>query len=129
MESQKGKFARSMVCSTPTPSDAESNPFERDALPIHVGAIDSKCLEGDGEMLAWVTLLVTVLDFHFLGCNSHSDFVPVWRPLSEKQLDTVKHLANHVRTLLKSPSMCPTIEELGKSLNSKAYDYSGEPIE
>lgn len=130
MDTPLGRFTRSM--SHPLrPPPANVAPFERrgDLLPIHPTTVEIGRHGVTSQNVDWVKLTLIVLNFYYCAGWAKPICVPMDTRLSDNQRGALREIAHVIDSNIISAKLIPTLAEAKKALESKRYDYSGNPIE
>ena len=77
----------------------------------------------------WIKAIICVINFHYCVGWSKPICVPFKDGLSELQITAVSEMAKVVTSNIISGTPLKSLGESEKLLNSKKFDYSGNPIE
>ena len=127
LDSPLGEFCHPVQ---PPPAAEASYDRRGDLLPIHPSSIkvgENKVTEGN---IHWVRLTLCMMNFHYCaGWSKRPICVPMDTRLSPNQKVAVKELAITLNDNVVIADPLPSMAEAKKSLQSKKFDYSGNPIE
>ena len=125
-----GSFARTFANPTqPLPSAELTHDRRGDLLPIHPGSVKVGTLGVTQESLKWIQAILICLDFNYCCGWSKPVCVPMKRELSENQRKAIQQLVKTVKRNVVTTVKIPPLSELKRSLLSKRFDYSGNPVE
>ena len=125
-----GNFVRSHCLSTQPPLSAElCSKRKGDLLPIHPAGLKPGSYGITVNNVHWVQLAIYALNFCYCCGWSKPICVPIAGGLTRNQEKAVSLLAQQMdRTMMKAETL-PKMGKLSESLNSKRFDYSGNPVE
>ena len=126
-----GAFARKWSHPVQPPPTTEVA-YERkgDLLPIHPTTVKVGENGVTDANFQWVVLSLVALNFHYYtGWTGKPICVPMDTKLSENQRKAIAEIAQVINRNILSADRIPTLVEARASLQSKRYDYSGNPIE
>ena len=114
----------------PPPTDEVSYERKGDLLPIHPSTvrIGENGIADQNEQ--WVKLTLVILNFHYCaGWTGKPICVPMDTRLSENQKGALREISHVIDKNVLSANQVPTLAEAKTALQSKRYDYSGNPVE
>ena len=130
MDTPLGEFIRSYSHPTqPHPGAEPTNEWRGDLLPIHPASLKIGENGLTKRNYHWVLGTVCVLNFNYCCGWTRPICVPIPRVVSANQQKAIKSLAWTVDRNILSTEMIPKAKALKESLNSKRFDYSGNPVE
>ena len=129
-DSPLGEFVRSFCQSTQPPLSAELCHERRgDLLPIHPFVLRPGSLGITSHNVHWVQAAIYALNFSYCCGWSKPVCVPIAGQVTRNQQKAVFMLARQIdRTMIGSDQL-PKMGKLKENLNSKRFDYSGNPVE
>ena len=129
-DSPFGDFVRSHCLSTQPPLSAELC-YERkgDLLPIHPECLRPGSLGITVNNVHWVQLAIYALNFSYCCGWTKPICVPIGGGLTDNQKKAVSLLAEQIDRTVAISEKVPKMGKLTESLNSKRFDYSGNPVE
>lgn len=129
MDSPLGRFVRAHSHPLRPPPTNEAT-FERrgDLLPIHPTAVEVGHHGVTEANEGWVKITIIILNFHCAGW-SKPICVPMDTRLSDNQRGAIREVAQVVDQNILSAKLLPSFGDAKKKLQSKKYDYAGNPVE
>eukprot|EP00438_Fugacium_kawagutii_P024835 Skav205737 [mRNA] locus=scaffold1496:189452:197472:+ [translate_table: standard] len=124
-----GRFVREYSSSQPQPALRPPHERKGDLLPIAPECITTE-LEGvTRENLRWTQVVVMALNFHYCCGWSKPICVPIEKTLSENQKVALKALGDMITRNVISADVIPPMGEIRQMMNSKRFDYAGNPVD
>ena len=129
MDGPLGKFCRLYAHTQPHP--ASRPPAERrgDLLPIAPSSIDVTLKGVSRDNIHWVQATVMILDYFYCCGWARPICVPIDPQLTENQRLAIERLARTVDRNVMSADPLPPPPKVKEMLNSRRFDYMGNPVE
>ena len=131
LDSPLGDFIRTH-CHAVQPPPTASVPYPRkgDLLPIHPSCIEVGKHGVTRNNVDWMKLTVTVLNYHYCAAWTGKPIcVPMDVNLTHNQRAAIRELTDAINENILSADLMPSLADAKSSLQSKKYDYSGNPVE
>ena len=130
LDTPLGRFVRTH-CShvQPPPATEATYPRRGDLLPIHPSTLVVGEQGVTEQNVDWLKLTVTLLSFKYCIGWTKPICVPMDCQLSENQKLSIQEMARTVNDNILSADQLPTTGRACEALQSKRYDYSGNPVE
>ena len=140
-----GSYLEEMLCSLDTPLGdfvrEFSNPkrppprstelYQRkgNLLPIHPSSVEVSMKGVTAENISWLRTTLCCLNFHFCAAWSRPICVPMDNEVSENQRVAIQQLGETISCNIVTDERLPITKVAKDMLNSKRYDYGGNPVE
>ena len=130
LDTPLGDFTR-RFCHHMQPPPTDEVPYARkgDLLPVHPTCIKVGENGVTDANLEWTQLMFTLIDYNYCTAWTKPICVPMDSKLSPNQALAVAEVARTVDSNIISADEVPTLGEARASLQSKKYDYAGNPVE
>ena len=129
VDSSLGNFVRAYSSTQPPPASRPCYERKGDVLPLHPSSITTD-LEGvDAENIHWVQATFMILNYYYCCGWSKPVCVPMDVKLGANQKLAIKAVAERVSRNIICAEPIPSPPKVKEMLNSKRYDYCGNPVE
>eukprot|EP00435_Cladocopium_sp_Y103_P044150 s460_g12.t1 len=130
LDTPLGHFIRTF-CNHAQPPPAAEATYDRkgDLLPIHPSVVVAGQHGVTPQNRDWVMAVLSLIDFNYCTGWTKPVCVPMDTRLSANQCGALQELARTIDDNIMEAVPLPTLAEAKDSLQSKKYDYSGNPVE
>ena len=140
-----GRYLVEMVCNLDTalgnfvreysnpmrPPHHSTEVYQRkgDLLPIHPSCVKVGMKGVTAENIHWVKVTLCCLNFHHCAAWGKPICVPMDDRVAENQRLAIQQLGETISRNIVTAEILPTVGEAKEMLNTKRYDYCGNPVE
>eukprot|EP00435_Cladocopium_sp_Y103_P019019 s3102_g4.t1 len=128
LDSPLGKLCANLVKRDVPPRAERPKTRGDDLLPMDVEAVKGHMEGAQIEVIESVQLVVTCLNYLWLGGRDSARYCRVQSDLTKSQKLAVDHLAERVRDLGAVDKLCPDLATGRGQLVAAKFDYGGEPV-
>lgn len=130
LDTPLGDFVRRYSHHMQPPPAAEAHYARKgDLLPIHPTCVKAGECGVSLQSQEWVKLMFTLINFNYCTGWTKPICVPMDTQLSPNQKLAIAEVAKAVEDNILCADLVPTYGEAKASLQSKKFDYSGNPVE
>eukprot|EP00435_Cladocopium_sp_Y103_P024511 s1749_g6.t1 len=129
VDSPFGRFIREYSSSQPTPALRPPHDQRGDLLPIAPESITVEIKNVTAEKVFWVQAVVMALNYHYCCGWTKPVCVPIKKTLGTNQREAISKLADMVTRNVITADVIPPLGAVKELLDSKRFDYAGNPVE
>ena len=129
MSSPMGDFVRRFCSTQPLPAAEPYAERKGDVLPIHPEGLSLTLPGVTAENFKWLKSTLYVLNYFYCCGWAKPICVPIDPRLTTNQKEAIRHLGDTITRNIISADLLPSPPKVRELLNSKRFDYCGNPVE